>query len=561
MPTAPPSTTGRLRRRLPYCLPVAHVPQARDHWCGPATARMLLAARLGDRAPTVQAMSWMAERVGGTYRGDLRQVLNWHLPEPVYVLRHGPHRLRRDVARSIDRGFGLALNLAVPAAGARLPGYPPGPLAHWVAVIGYDPVRDRLLILDPAAGRPGFDALPRHPFWMPRNVVAPAVRCYLGACRPPAGSAAPTVRSTPPPRWSPQVTVSAAASSSTPDSSPLPHGATDWCADRTSRTGPDAKPEGAFVTPPSPSPAEPDVPTAAALPRRRRLVAVLALLLAAVAAAALLVADLGTKPAAAASAVNQPISRGEVIDRAESWVNKGLTYTVTGETAPDPQGKPYRKDCSGYVSMAWHLDRSRVVSTDMSIALVASDISHEIGKDQLQPGDALVKWDQHVRLFERWTNAEHTRYLAYDFGATPVKHQEYTWNGPDDYQNYQAFRYNRITDDNGAPAEPAPPQTEPARPQQPAKYWVDTFAAGPGRPGTSRDAARIGTLNAGTNYVWCKKAGDTVRGPNGAHNRYWLWTDLDSGAGQGWVSAYYLTRWGNDEARDNSGQEIPDCAA
>jgi hypothetical protein len=25
------------------------------------------------------------------------------------------------------------------------------------------------------------------------------------------------------------------------------------------------------------------------------------------------------------------------------------------------------------------------------------------------------------------------------------------------------------------------------------------------------------------------------------------------------VSAYYLTRWGNDEAKDNNGRTIPDC--
>ena len=36
-------------------------------------------------------------------------------------------------------------------------------------------------------------------------------------------------------------------------------------------------------------------------------------------------------------------------------------------------------------------------------------------------------------------------------------------------------------------------------------------------------------------------------------------TDPDKGPGKQWVSAYYLSRWGNDEAKDNSGGVIPDC--
>jgi hypothetical protein len=35
---------------------------------------------------------------------------------------------------------------------------------------------------------------------------------------------------------------------------------------------------------------------------------------------------------------------------------------------------------------------------------------------------------------------------------------------------------------------------------------------------------------------------------------------VNSGArGRSYVSAYYLGRWGNDEARDNNGTVIPDC--
>jgi hypothetical protein len=87
---------------------------------------------------------------------------------------------------------------------------------------------------------------------------------------------------------------------------------------------------------------------------------------------------------------------------------------------------------------------------------------------------------------------------------------------------------------------------------------VDTFENAPGY--SAPGGTHTGTLNQGTNYVYCKKLGPIVQsGPN--YNHYWMLTDLDTGSpwkGQ-WVSAYYLTRWGNDVAKDNSGTTLPDC--
>jgi hypothetical protein len=113
----------------------------------------------------------------------------------------------------------------------------------------------------------------------------------------------------------------------------------------------------------------------------------------------------------------------------------------------------------------------------------------------------------------------------------------------------------------------APPQGTPAAGTR--KYWVDTFAAATGwsTPTCVDDIESgrchaSGKLYAGTNYVFCKKRGSEVR--EGAQfNHWWLLTDLDEvqpgRSSRAWVSAFYLKRWGNDEARDNNGQEIPDC--
>lgn len=96
----------------------------------------------------------------------------------------------------------------------------------------------------------------------------------------------------------------------------------------------------------------------------------------------------------------------------------------------------------------------------------------------------------------------------------------------------------------------------PSDPPSAPTVDVDTFADAPGHdtPG----GTQTGTLKAGTNYVHCRQWGPRV-GDDAEYNHWWLKTDLDTGETGQWVSAYYLSRWGNDEAKDNSGTDIPDC--
>lgn len=94
------------------------------------------------------------------------------------------------------------------------------------------------------------------------------------------------------------------------------------------------------------------------------------------------------------------------------------------------------------------------------------------------------------------------------------------------------------------------------------KHWVDTFANATGYAAANTADAQ-GVLNAGTNYVYCKVWGAQI-GSGSAFNHWWLRTDLDTvyagkNGRNAYVSAYYLSRWGNDEARDNNGTVIPDC--
>src|SRR5690606_29392729 len=102
---------------------------------------------------------------------------------------------------------------------------------------------------------------------------------------------------------------------------------------------------------------------------------------------------------------------------------------------------------------------------------------------------------------------------------------------------------------NGGTAPPPPPAPGNVR------YWVDTWANAPGYA-SSTSTAQTGTLYQGTSYVYCKTWGREVRSGT-SFNRWWLKTDLDVGPGNQYVSAFYLSRWGNDEARDNDGYDLP----
>lgn len=103
--------------------------------------------------------------------------------------------------------------------------------------------------------------------------------------------------------------------------------------------------------------------------------------------------------------------RAEIIDRAQFWVNEGVPYSMEA-TYPDVNGKHYRTDCSGFVSMAWGLDDS--LST-----VTLPDVAHEIPVEDLQPGDVLMRGgpgtegaNGHVAIFNGWANEEHTAYHA-----------------------------------------------------------------------------------------------------------------------------------------------------
>jgi hypothetical protein len=129
---------------------------------------------------------------------------------------------------------------------------------------------------------------------------------------------------------------------------------------------------------------------------------------------------------AQASKVGGPITRKEVISRAKYWYDhrSKIKYNWQGSYR-DPQGRRYRTDCSGYVSMALHLKSS--LST-----VTLPGVGKKIARKSMQAGDFTGRLGAgtggaagHVRIFVKWVNKSAGTYKAYDFGSTPVKYQTY----------------------------------------------------------------------------------------------------------------------------------------
>ncbi|MFI5593373.1 hypothetical protein ACIA5G_50570 [Amycolatopsis sp. NPDC051758] len=179
-------------------------------------------------------------------------------------------------------------------------------------------------------------------------------------------------------------------------------------------------------------------------------------------------APMPDQPAAAPSALASdrggPIARAETLARAQNWVDRSITYTQTGTWATDPDGAhTYRRDCSGLVSMAWHLGSSLVTNQFLDKAR-AGDGMHVIPFDDLRPGDAMVRdsdgsgSDGHMELFSHWVNSgNHSQgAYVYSFNSTgetvrnPYANNNFGnlgRNSDSEMRSYTPIRYNRIVED------------------------------------------------------------------------------------------------------------------
>lgn len=136
------------------------------------------------------------------------------------------------------------------------------------------------------------------------------------------------------------------------------------------------------------------------------------------------------------------ITRTEVLTRANTWVKKRVKYSQSSYYSG------YRRDCSGFVSMAWGLKKSYSSSTISSRA-------KRVSIHNLKPGDAVLK-PGHVSIFGGWKNKAKRQYYALEqttWGSTAKKH---VIKMP---RNAKGLRRKGIEEPLTLAAAPAPTQT------------------------------------------------------------------------------------------------------
>jgi hypothetical protein len=130
-------------------------------------------------------------------------------------------------------------------------------------------------------------------------------------------------------------------------------------------------------------------------------------------------------------------SRHDVLVCAQSWINEHVMYSQT-HYHTNKCGR-YRQDCSGFVSMCWHLPTSYTTATILQVA-------HRISWTQLLPGDAL--WHRsahegHIALFVGWADKAHTQPVVDELYQTGHPCARRVWSHK--YAlGFTPIRYNHI---------------------------------------------------------------------------------------------------------------------
>jgi hypothetical protein len=233
------------------------------------------------------------------------------------------------------------------------------------------------------------------------------------------------------------------------------------------------------------------------------------------------------------------ISRTEVLSRAQHWVDEHVMYSEQqSDAAPDGDGHDYRPDCSGFVSMAWHLPKLSSGWDYNTSSLGSSSLKTVLGSyDDLQPGDALLGVGYgHVVLFDKWANSSHTQMWIYqesDYGI-PAEHvsQGTSWyhaNG------FEPIRYNRVTGSSGGSTGGGGSSSSCSVHSDHKLYCDDTAGAAMYASATTSSAV-VNHLRTANSWFTCWGTGQLHAGGNTT----WYYTEGDDNSSYGWVPAVDL---------------------
>ncbi|MBG0854980.1 peptidoglycan-binding protein [Streptomyces spinoverrucosus] len=149
------------------------------------------------------------------------------------------------------------------------------------------------------------------------------------------------------------------------------------------------------------------------------------------------------------------ITRAEIIERAQKWVDAKVPYSMTSYWEDG-----YRQDCSGFVSMAWSLPQNEWTGS-------LHTFGTRITKAELQPGDMLLFHNpdnpqngSHVVLFGGWVDSSRTYYVAYESTRPHARRLTTPYAYWTNSSRYIPYRYKGVVE---IPPE-TPPTTPPATP-------------------------------------------------------------------------------------------------
>ncbi|MEW2079539.1 hypothetical protein AB0941_39380 [Streptomyces sp. NPDC013433] len=140
----------------------------------------------------------------------------------------------------------------------------------------------------------------------------------------------------------------------------------------------------------------------------------------------------------------QPGSRQQTLQRAATWLTAN-----NGRPVPYHQGSHwrdgYRQDCSGYASMALGLPAPGT----NTVGLTNRRLTRPIAMSELQPGDLVIDATgnnntRHVVIFEKWNDAAHRSYTAYEQRSGPgTSHRTLTYGltAGSEYKAYRPLQY------------------------------------------------------------------------------------------------------------------------
>lgn len=134
------------------------------------------------------------------------------------------------------------------------------------------------------------------------------------------------------------------------------------------------------------------------------------------------------------------ITRAAILSRAQTWVDVPVPYSQS------KYYHGYRTDCSGFTSMSWETKVGGHAYSYSTRSL--HNVSSVIASQSLQPGDALVKYDYHAKIFYGWVDASHTTYVCYE-QTGPTTKSSIKNLAADLAAGYKCYRRRGVT--NGPP--------------------------------------------------------------------------------------------------------------